>query len=122
VLIMSAALVSGRAAPPADWDFWAAVSWLIALASLGGYVMYVFVTKTEGATVVSTLLYLTPPTTMLWVFLMFGEPVTLVGLLGLVVSAAGVLLVLRGRRALARRPFTPWSGAPDSEPARHLPA
>ena len=37
---------------------------------------------------------------MLWVFLMFGEPVALVGLLGLAVSAAGVLFVLRRRRAV----------------------
>jgi drug/metabolite transporter (DMT)-like permease len=105
VLIMGAALVSGQAAPPADWDFWAAVAWLIVLASLGGYVMYVFVNKSEGATVVSTLLYLTPPTTMLWVFLMFGEPVTLTGLLGLLVSAAGVSLVLHARRALTAKPL-----------------
>ncbi len=104
VLLMGAALVSGQAAPPADMDFWAAVVWLVMLASLGGYVMYVFVNKTEGATVVSTLLYLTPPTTMLWAFLMFGEPVTMVGLLGLVVSATGVLLVLHGRRALTTQP------------------
>lgn len=99
VLMMVPALLLGRAAPPADWNFWGAVAWLIVLASLGGYVMYVHVNATEGPTVVSTLLYLTPPTTMLWVFLMFGEPVTVVGILGLVVSAAGVLLVLRGRRA-----------------------
>ena len=104
ILIMAAALVSGQAAPPTDRSFWAAVAWLVVLASLGGYVMYVFVNKTEGATVVSTLLYLTPPTTMLWAFLMFRTPVTLVGLLGLVVSGAGVLFVVRGRRALATEP------------------
>lgn len=98
VAFMGAALVSGRAAPPADPGFWVAVVWLVLLASLGGYVMYTFVASTQGATVVSTLLYLTPPTTMLWVFLMFGEPVTPLAVLGLVVSAAGVLLVLRRRR------------------------
>lgn len=98
VLLMGAALVSGQAAPPAELDFWAAAAWLVVLASLGGYVMYVFVTKTQGATNVSTLLYLTPPTTMVWVLLMFGEPVTPIALLGLLVSATGVLLVLRGRK------------------------
>jgi drug/metabolite transporter (DMT)-like permease len=107
VLLMIPAVATGQAAPPADPRFWTAVAWLILLASLGGYVMYVFVNKTEGATVVSTLLYLTPPTTMLWVFLMFGEPVTVVGLLGLAVSAAGVLLVLHERRALRNRPLAP---------------
>ena len=103
VLIMTAAVVKGQAAPPAAGDFWFAVGWLVVLASLGGYGMYVFVNSTQGATVVSTLLFLTPPTAMLWIFLMFDEPVTVLGLIGLVVSAAGVLLVLRGRRALLLR-------------------
>ena len=107
VLLMAGALVSGRAAPPAYRDFWAAVAWLVVLASLGGYVIYVYVAAKQGATVVSTLLFLTPPTTMLWVFLMFGVPVTLVGLVGLLVSAAGVLLVLTGRRALTTQPLEP---------------
>ena len=118
VLLMGAALVSGQAAPPADAGFWVAVAWLVVLASLGGYVMYVFVTGTQGATVVSTLLHLTPPTTMLWAFLMFGEPVTAVGLLGLLVSAAGVLLVLRGRRAVvARQRLAPTPGRASPEPS-----
>jgi drug/metabolite transporter (DMT)-like permease len=101
VAFMGAAALSGQAAPPADPGFWAAVAWLVVLASLGGYVMYVFVTKTQGATIVSTLLYLTPPTTMLWVLLMFGDPVTPLALVGLVISAAGVLLVMQGRDRLA---------------------
>ncbi len=94
----------------APWSGWSC------LASLGGYVMYVFVARTQGATVVSTLLYLTPPTTMLWVFVMFGEPVTVLGLAGLVVSASGVVLVLRGRRRAARGRTTPGdhAGAPGS--------
>src|SRR3954452_23848500 len=104
VLMMGAALVTGQAAPPTDRDFWAAVVWLVVLATLGGYVMYVFVNRSQGATVVSTLLYLTPPTTMLWAWLMFRDPVTVVGVLGLLVSGTGVLLVLRGRRALAAAP------------------
>ena len=63
--------------------------------------MYVFVARTRGATVVSTLLFLTPPTTMLWVYLMFGEAVTLVALVGLAISGLGVWLVLGGRRTEA---------------------
>lgn len=98
VTLMGLALAFGRATPPASLGFWRAVLWLIVLASLGGYVMYVFVARRQGATVVSTLLYLTPPTTMLWVFLMFGVPVTVLGAAGLVVSGVGVTLALRGRR------------------------
>ena len=98
VLVMAAAAVAGQAGPPTHPKGWLAILWLIAFASLGGYVLYIHVTRTLGATVVSTLLYLTPPTTMLWAFAMFGEPITGLGILGLVISGAGVFLALHGRR------------------------
>jgi drug/metabolite transporter (DMT)-like permease len=102
VVLVALAFATGRATVPTDRDFWAAVLWLIVLASLGGYGIYVHVARTQGATVVSTLLYLTPPTTMVWGWLMFGTPLTLVGAAGLAVSAVGVALVLRGRRVRER--------------------
>jgi drug/metabolite transporter (DMT)-like permease len=98
VVLMALAVRFGEAAPPASLGFWRAVVWLIVLASLGGYVMYVFVAEKQGATVVSTLLFLTPPTTMFWVFVMFGTRVTIAGLAGLVISGVGVWLALGGRR------------------------
>ena len=94
VLIMAAAILAGQAAPPVHADAWLAILWLLFFASLGAYSLYVYVTRTRGATVVSTLLYLTPPTTMLWAFLMFGEPVHGSGFLGLAISGIGVFLVL----------------------------
>lgn len=115
VLTMAAALVAGQAGPPKNVDAWLAVLWLIVLPSLGGYVMYVFVNKTAGATVVSTLLYLTPPTTMLWVFVMFGQPITLVAGLGLVVSAVGVVVVLRGRRNAAEQQGGSATAVPEAD-------
>lgn len=102
VSVMTVAALAGDAAPSADIDAWLAILWLIVFASLGGYGLYVFVTKTYGATVVSTLLYLTPPTTMFWTWGFFGTPVSGIGLVGLSVSAAGVLLVLRSRARLSR--------------------
>jgi drug/metabolite transporter (DMT)-like permease len=104
VLLVGLAVAFGRATVPTSANFWWAVLWLIVLASLGGYVMYVHVARTQGATIVSTLLYLTPPTTMVWAFLMFGVPLTLVAAAGLAVSAVGVVLVLRERRVRERVP------------------
>ena len=47
---------------------------------------------------------------------MFGNPISLLGLLGLLVSAAGVLLVLRGRRALTiGPPLEPTAGVSDHD-------
>ena len=105
-LVLAVLAVTRQATVPTTWDFWRAVLWLIVLASLGGYVMYVHVARTQGATVVSTLLYLTPPTTMLWVYLMFGVPVHVAGLVGLAVSAVGVWLVLRSRPGRVRSTST----------------
>jgi drug/metabolite transporter (DMT)-like permease len=105
VLLACLAAAFGRATVPTSADFWWAVLWLIVLASLGGYVMYVHVARTQGATIVSTMLYLTPPTTMVWAFLMFGVPLTLVAVAGLAVSAVGVVLVLRGRRVREQAPL-----------------
>jgi len=83
---------TGAATPPA---FWVAVAWFVVLSSFGGYGSYVYVTRTQGATRASTLLYLTPPTTMLWAAAMFGDRVHAAGLAGLGLSAVGVVLALR---------------------------
>ena len=103
VTLVALSFLVGQAAVPAEPDFWLAVLWLVFLSTLGGYALFQYVTRTRGATVASVLLYLTPPTTMLWVWLMFGVPITLTAVLGMAVSAVGVTLVLRSRSAAAAR-------------------
>lgn len=97
-----AAVITGQFSVPANAGTYQAIAWLILVPSIAGYGLYVYLTHEVGATVVSTLLYLTPPTTMLWAFVMFGDPITLAGIIGLFVSACGVILVLRSRRVLSR--------------------
>ncbi|MFI5735017.1 DMT family transporter [Kribbella sp. NPDC051587] len=99
VALMAVAGVAGQASPPGHLRNWLPIVWLVALPSLGGYGLYIYVTRTLGATVVSALLYLTPPTTMLWAFLMFREGLTVLGFVGLLISGVGVFLVLSGRRS-----------------------
>jgi drug/metabolite transporter (DMT)-like permease len=95
-------LVAGRFTPPADATFWWAVAWTVVLSSFGGYGSYLLVLRRGGANRVSTLLYLTPPTTMLWAFWMFGDRPGALAFAGVAVCAAGVYAVLaparRGRR------------------------
>lgn len=99
--LMLVALARGQAALPTSPDVWGAILWLVVLSSLGGYVLYVRVTRSHGATFVSTLLYLTPPTTLLWVWLVFGVPIAPLGVAGLVLAAVGVAIVLVAQRRAA---------------------
>jgi drug/metabolite transporter (DMT)-like permease len=95
------ALASGQAAPPADPSFWLAVAWLVGLAFLGGYGMYLYVQRTRGPVAVSTWLYLTPAVSAAWAWAMFGERLSLLTVVGFAVSLAGVLVTRAGVRAPA---------------------
>lgn len=84
--------------PPADPRFWWSVCWVVGLSTFGGYGSYLVVLGRSGATRVSTLLFLTPPTTALWAFAMFGTRPALLALPGAVVCVLAVLLVVRRPR------------------------
>jgi drug/metabolite transporter (DMT)-like permease len=94
VVFTVAAAASGRLAPPVVPEFWFAVLWVVVLSTFGGYGCYLLTLRALGATGVSTLLFLTPPTTMVWALLMFGEPVGWTTAIGLAGCAAAVWLVL----------------------------
>lgn len=86
------AFASGQAAPPADPSFWLAVAWLVGLAFLGGYGMYLYVQRTRGPVAVSTWLYLTPAVSAAWAWAMFGEHLAVITVAGFAVSLTGVLV------------------------------
>ncbi len=102
VFFLAVATLDGHLAPPAEPGFWWSVCWVVVLSTFGGYGSYLAVLRRGGATRVSTLLILTPPTTALWAFLMFGTRPGLLALPGALVCALAVTLVLR--RPAARRP------------------
>jgi drug/metabolite transporter (DMT)-like permease len=98
-VFVAAAGAGGHLQPPADPGFWWAVAWVVVLSSFGGYGAYLLVLRRSGALRVSTLLYLTPPTTMLWTFAMFGEVPGPLALPGVAICAVGVAMALRSRVA-----------------------
>lgn len=104
VVFASVSAPLGVFAPPASLGFWGAVAGVTVLAGIGGYGSYWAVVRRDGATTAATLLYLTPGTTMLWAWAMFGTAVPLLAWLGLAVTLAGVALSVRGGMTDRARP------------------
>ena len=84
-------------AEPALWNAemtWAMV-WAVLVLTLGGSSLFYILIQRGAAASVTSLLYLVPPTTAVMAWVLFNEPITLVTLVGIAVTAAGVSLVVR---------------------------
>ncbi|EGG47263.1 MULTISPECIES: DMT family transporter [Streptomyces] len=86
---------TGAARPPAEPSFWAAIAWLVALSTFGGYGLYWILLRRSGVTEVNTLMFLMAPVTAVWGALMFHEPFGVRTAVGLCVALAAVALVHR---------------------------
>src|SRR5687767_1675571 len=62
----------GGLQPAGGLLFWGAVAWFVVFSTFGGYGFYWLNLKLSSVARVSSLIYLTPPTTMVWAYLMFG--------------------------------------------------
>ncbi len=76
-----------------------ALVWSVLVLSLGGSSLLYLLIQRGAATQVTSLLYLVPPCTALLAWALFGESFTATMLLGLVVTVAGVALVVKAPAA-----------------------
>lgn len=99
VVFTAAAGITGTLTGPflAEGTFWLAVAWVIVLSTFGGYGFYWLTLRHTDATRVGTLMYLSAPTTAVWAWLMFGDPIRLTALLGFAVCLIGVAAVFLSR-------------------------
>ncbi len=70
------------------------ILWLAFIVSLGAYGMMFFMLRVLSAVKVASLVYLSPPVTMLVAYFAFGERLSVIDVLGLFFAALGVWLVL----------------------------
>ena len=75
--------------------FIAALLWSILALSIGAIFLLFALIRKNAATTVTSLLYLTPPTTAVMAWLMFGETLGVAGLVGMMVAVIGVVFVVR---------------------------
>jgi drug/metabolite transporter (DMT)-like permease len=82
-------------------SFIGALSWSILALSIGAIFLLFMLIRQSAATRVTGLMYMTPPTTAIMAWLMFGEKFSLLGALGMVVAVIGVAFVVRKEKGVA---------------------
>jgi drug/metabolite transporter (DMT)-like permease len=102
------AAVTGTLAPPMTASFWASALLAAALPTMAAYGLYWWLLDRVGITALNALLFLIAPTTALAGFLLLGEPLTALTVVGFALCGAGVAAVLvseaRAQRAAAPKP------------------
>jgi drug/metabolite transporter (DMT)-like permease len=76
-------------------NFIVALLWSVFALSIGAIFLLFKLIRRSNATEVTSLLYLTPPTTAVMAWLLFGESLSPLGLLGMAVAVTGVAFVVK---------------------------
>jgi len=82
--------------PVADPGFVGGILWLVFVATFGAWSIYYLALRKSSPARVTAVLYLSPPVTMIWAWVMFGEKLSWAMAAGLAVSLAGIVIVARG--------------------------
>ncbi|WP_072932204.1 DMT family transporter [Nissabacter archeti] len=85
----------GSLVPVPTMGFTLSVLWTASLPTFGGYGLYWICLRRSSATRVTTVLFLSPPVTMLWAWAMFSEPLSWQMASGMAISSIGIWIVLR---------------------------
>lgn len=75
--------------------FVGALAWSVLALSIGAIFLLFALIRRSDATQVTSLLYLTPPTTAIMAWLMFGEAFSLLGVAGMALAVLGVVFVVK---------------------------
>jgi drug/metabolite transporter (DMT)-like permease len=98
-LLPIAVLFEGFSLPltTVEWTprFIGALLWSVLALSIGAIFLLFKLLRRNDATLVTSLLYLTPPTTAVMAWLMFGEAFNLLGMIGMAVAVIGVIFVVK---------------------------
>jgi len=87
------ACLEGEVLPPASIGFAKGVVWLVVFSTLGGYGFYWLCLQRFSMQRISGALFLTPPVTMAWAWLQFGDPLAVSALIGVGLTLLGLPLL-----------------------------
>jgi drug/metabolite transporter (DMT)-like permease len=83
--------------PVIDTGFIGGILWLVFVATFGAWSLYYLALRKSSAARVTSILYLSPPVTMIWSWIMFDEPLSWAMAAGLLVSLVGIVIVARSQ-------------------------
>ena len=89
----------GGLAPIPTMGFTISVLWTATLPTFGGYGLYWICLRRGSATRVATVLYLSPPVTLIWAWAMFNEPLSWQMATGMAISSVGIWMVIHSEAA-----------------------
>lgn len=92
----------GAVLPVVEAGFIGGILWLVFVATFGAWSLYYIALRKSSPARVTAILYLSPPVTMIWAWIMFGEPLSWAMAAGLIVSLAGIVIVARSGEAKPR--------------------
>ncbi len=93
VAALSWVFETGRVAWTPDFIF--AMAWLVLVMSVGAVTLLMVIIRNGEVSRISGLFYLVPPVTAILGYLLFGDRMTGIGMIGIAITAAGVMLVMR---------------------------
>ncbi|MGC5799663.1 DMT family transporter [Sphingomonas sp. NFX23] len=97
LFLLPAVLVTEKGEFDASWQAYTALGWSVIGLSVGGMTLLLIMIGRSAVAVVASLFYLVPPVVAILAFILFGEALTGVQILGLIVASAGVAIATRGR-------------------------
>jgi drug/metabolite transporter (DMT)-like permease len=86
--------------PLEDWsgfDNWFAVLWLALFSTLGAYGLLAIMLRRGELNKTASLIYLEPPTTMIFAYLWFGQQLNIYEIIGSAIALSGVIMVIYRR-------------------------
>lgn len=95
------ALPMGGVMPQPTLGFALGIGWLVLVATFAGYGLYYLCLARYAPARVTSVLYLSPPVTMLWAALLWDEPLTALMAFGTALTLAGVMLAAGRSPALS---------------------
>ena len=97
----------GSVLPALTAGFMGGILWLVFVATFGAWGLYYLALRHTSAARVTAILYLSPPVTMVWAWVMFNEPLSWAMAAGLLISLLGIVIFARAAppAVAAAQPF-----------------